>query len=132
MLIIGYGNIGPAIERRLAGFEVASITRVARRARTDAGRGARARTSSTELLPEADVVIVIAPHTPETEGMIDAEQLARLPDGALLVNVARGELVDTDALRRRDGDPAGCAPHWTSPIPSRCRRSTRCGVPQAC
>ena len=56
-----------------------------------------------QLLPEADVVIVIAPSTPETEGMIGAEQLALLPDGALLVNVARGKLVDTDALVAETG-----------------------------
>ncbi|HTT54981.1 MAG TPA: NAD(P)-dependent oxidoreductase, partial [Streptosporangiaceae bacterium] len=50
------------------------------------------------LLPQADVAILIAPHTPETERMIGARELALLPDGALLVNVARGKLVDTDAL----------------------------------
>ena len=50
------------------------------------------------LLPEADVVFVIAPHTPQTEGLFDARRLALLPDDALLVNVARGQLVDTDAL----------------------------------
>ena len=47
---------------------------------------------------QAEVVIVIAPSTPETEGMIGAEQLRLLPDDAVLVNVARGKLVDTDAL----------------------------------
>ncbi len=50
------------------------------------------------LLPEADVVFVITPLTPETEGMIGAAELAALPDGALLVNVSRGKVVDTDAL----------------------------------
>jgi phosphoglycerate dehydrogenase-like enzyme len=50
------------------------------------------------LLSEADVVFLIAPHTPQTEGMIGARELALMPDGALLVNVARGKLVDTDAL----------------------------------
>jgi phosphoglycerate dehydrogenase-like enzyme len=50
------------------------------------------------LLPDADVTFVIAPYTPQTEGMIGARELALLPDGALLVNVARGKLVDTDAL----------------------------------
>ena len=50
------------------------------------------------LLPEADVVFLIAPHTPQTEGLIGARELALLPDDALLVNVARGKLVDTDAL----------------------------------
>lgn len=97
VLIIGYGHIGPAIERRLAGFEVASVTRVARRAR-DGEPEVHGIEALADLLPDADVAIVIAPSTPETEGMIGAEQLARMPDGALLVNVARGKLVDTDAL----------------------------------
>ena len=102
MLIIGYGHIGQAIERRLAGFEVASITRVARRARDGEPR-VHATDELPDLLPHADVVIVIAPLTPETEGLIDAELLALLPDGALLVNVARGKLVDTDALVAETG-----------------------------
>ena len=97
VLIIGYGNIGAAIERRLQGFEVASITRVARRARTGPPE-VHAIDDLEQLLPEADVAVVIAPHTPQTEGMISAPQLARMPDGALLVNVARGKLIDTDAL----------------------------------
>ena len=80
-----------------------------------------------ELLPHADVVIVIAPATPETEGLIGAEQLALLPDGALLVNVARGKLVDTDALVAETGS-AGCGPRSTSPSPSRCRPTTRSGA----
>ncbi len=97
MLIIGYGRIGAAIERRLAGFEVASITRVAHRAR-DTEPPVHAVSDLPSLLPQADVAILIAPHTPETDRMIGAQQLALLPDGALLVNVARGRLVDTDAL----------------------------------
>ncbi len=102
VLIIGYGHIGPAIERRLAGFEVGSVTRVARRAR-DGEPKVHAIAALPQLLPDADVVIIIAPSTPETEGMIGAEQLALLPDGALLVNVARGKLVDTDALVAETG-----------------------------
>ena len=97
MLIVGYGNIGQAIEARLAGFEVASITRVARRAR-DGEVLVHAIDDLPELLPEADVVFLIAPLTPQTEGLIGAAELDLLPDGALLVNVARGKLVDTDAL----------------------------------
>ena len=50
------------------------------------------------LLPAADVVVVLAPVTPETIGMVDAAFLARMKDGALLVNAARGSLVVTDAL----------------------------------
>jgi phosphoglycerate dehydrogenase-like enzyme len=97
VLIVGYGHIGQAIEHRLGGFEVASVTRVARRARTGPPR-VHAVEELAGLLPEADVVFLIAPYTPQTEGLIGARELALLPDGALLVNVARGKLVDTDAL----------------------------------
>ena len=102
VLILGYGHIGAAIEARLAGFEVASVTRVARRARTGPPQVHPIEDLPT-LLPEADVVFVIAPHTPETEGLVGAAELAALPDGALLVNVARGKLVDTDALVAETG-----------------------------
>jgi phosphoglycerate dehydrogenase-like enzyme len=97
VLIVGYGNIGQAIERRLQGFEVGSITRVARTARPGPPR-IHAIDEFHDLLPAADVVILIAPHTPETEGLISRDELRLLPDNALLVNVARGKLVDTDAL----------------------------------
>jgi phosphoglycerate dehydrogenase-like enzyme len=97
VLIIGYGHIGQAIERRLDGFEVASVTRVARHARTGPPP-VQPIEDLHRLLPRADVTFLIAPHTPQTEGMIGAAELALLPDGALLVNVARGKLVDTDAL----------------------------------
>jgi len=97
VLIIGYGHIGQAIERRLDGFEVASVTRVARHARTGPP-SVQPIEDLRRLLPRADVTFLIAPHTPQTEGMIGAAELALLPDGALLVNVARGKLVDTDAL----------------------------------
>jgi len=97
VLIVGYGHIGPAIERRLQGFEVASVTRVARRRRSGPPE-VHPIEDLHRLLPQADVVILIAPHTAETERMISARELALLPDGALLVNVARGKLVDTGAL----------------------------------
>jgi phosphoglycerate dehydrogenase-like enzyme len=96
VLILGHGRIGQAIEARLQTFEVASITRVARRARTEPEVHSQDRL--LDLLPDVDVLVVIAPLTPETEGIIDAAALARLPDRALVVNVARGKLVDTDAL----------------------------------
>ena len=97
VLIIGYGHIGPAIERRLQGFEVASITRVARHARPGPPR-IHPIDDLHRLLPAADVIFLIAPHTPETERLISTRELKLLPDQALLVNVARGKLVDTDAL----------------------------------
>jgi len=97
VLIIGHGHIGAAIERRLAGFEIASVTRVARRPRTEPVL-VHSVEKLPRLLPNADVVFLVAPHTPQTEGMIGSKELAALPDGALLVNVARGKLVDTAAL----------------------------------
>ncbi len=51
-----------------------------------------------DLLPTVDAVVVIVPLTPSTAGLVDAQFLAALPDGALLVNMARGKVVDTDAL----------------------------------
>jgi len=93
VLIVGYGSIGGAVERRLSGFEV-EIRRVARRPRD----GVSAISELPELLPHADVVILLAPVTPETIGMVDARFLARMKDGALLVNAARGSLVVTGAL----------------------------------
>jgi phosphoglycerate dehydrogenase-like enzyme len=97
ILIIGYGRIGEAIERRLAGFEVSSISRVARRMRGGPAP-VHAVSDLPMLLPYADIAFVIAPLTPETEGLLGEAALSLLPDGALLVNVARGKLVDTDAL----------------------------------
>jgi phosphoglycerate dehydrogenase-like enzyme len=93
VLILGYGAIGEALERRLTGFEC-DLIRVARRARD----GVHPIEELPELLPRADVVVLLTPATPETTGMVDAKFLARLKDGALLVNVARGVVVDTDAL----------------------------------
>jgi phosphoglycerate dehydrogenase-like enzyme len=93
VLIVGYGSIGKAVERRLDGFDV-RVRRVARSARD----GVSAVTDLPELLPEADVVILLAPTTSETTGMADSRFLARMKDGALLVNAARGPLVVTADL----------------------------------
>jgi len=97
ILIVGYGRIGAAIEQRLAGFEPGSITRVARRARTG-DVPVHPIEELHSLLPPAEVVFVITPLTPATEHLIGAAELALLPDGALVVNTARGRVVDTEAL----------------------------------
>ena len=93
VLIVGAGDIGRTIGRMLAGFDV-ELTYVARTAR----EGVRSTADLPQLLPDADVVILIVPVTQETVGMVDAAFLAAMPDGALLVNAARGKIVDTDAL----------------------------------
>ena len=98
VLIVGYGNVGRAIEQRLTGFEV-EITRVARSARTtDNAQQVHGFAELPALLPFADVVVVVVPQTRDTIGMVDAEFLSRMKDGALLVNAARGPVVVTDDL----------------------------------
>ncbi|WP_030205862.1 2-hydroxyacid dehydrogenase [Streptomyces sp. NRRL S-87] len=98
VLIVGYGSIGAAIEDRLAPFECAEVVRVARSARTAARGPVHALADLPALLPQADVVILSTPLTPDTKGLAGAEFLGRMKDGALLVNVARGPVVDTKAL----------------------------------
>jgi phosphoglycerate dehydrogenase-like enzyme len=93
VLIVGYGSIGAAVERRLTGFEC-EVLRIARSARD----GVAALDALPDLLPGADVVILTVPMTPGTTAMVDSGFLALMHDGALLVNVARGPVVDTEAL----------------------------------
>jgi phosphoglycerate dehydrogenase-like enzyme len=98
VLIVGYGSIGAAIEDRLVPFEVARVARVARSERTTARGPVHPLTDLPALLPEADVVVLSTPLTETTRHLAGADFLARMKDGALLVNVARGPVVDTKAL----------------------------------
>lgn len=97
VLIVGLGGIGLKVARRLSTFGC-TITGIGTRARTEDGIKVRTRADLPELLPEADVVIVALPLTHDTTRLVDAEFISSMKDGALLVNVGRGELVDTDAL----------------------------------
>jgi phosphoglycerate dehydrogenase-like enzyme len=93
VLIVGHGQIGAAIESRILAFE-AEVVRVARHARA----GVHPIEDLPDLLPEADVVVLIVPGTRDTHHLVDAGFLARMKPGALLVNVSRGSVVDQDAL----------------------------------
>ncbi|QKW23527.1 2-hydroxyacid dehydrogenase [Kitasatospora sp. NA04385] len=95
VLILGYGSIGRALAARLEPFEC-EIVKVARRARPE--EGVHGTAELAELLPDADVVVLLTPLTPESRHLVDAGFLSRMKDGALLVNVARGPVVDTEAL----------------------------------
>jgi phosphoglycerate dehydrogenase-like enzyme len=95
VLLVGCGAIGKQIERMLAPFSV-DLTRVARTARTSPPVHAVSELDS--LLPQAEVVILILPHTAESHKLIGRRQLSLMRQGALLVNAARGPIVDTDAL----------------------------------
>jgi len=93
VLIVGYGSIGAALERRLSPFEC-QVVRVARSARD----GVHGWEELDELLPQVDVVVLLVPLTAETTRLVDAAFLAAMKDDAVLVNVSRGGVVDTDAL----------------------------------
>ncbi len=93
VMIVGYGSIGRSIEERVLAFGAETV-RVARQAR----EGVESVDRLLELLPEADIVVLIVPLTEETTGMIGARELAKMKQGALLVNAARGPVVETDAL----------------------------------
>jgi phosphoglycerate dehydrogenase-like enzyme len=97
VLLVGVGGVGTAVAARLAPFEV-TLTRVGSRARDDAAGRVHGPHELPDLLPHADVVVLACPLTPATRGLVDAAFLAAMPDGALLVNVSRGPVVDTQAL----------------------------------
>jgi len=93
VVILGAGSIGEAVAARLEPFGVA-IVRVARTARD----GVHGVDELPDLLPRADVLVVLAPLTRSTRGLVDARMLKLLPDDALVVNAGRGKVIDTDAL----------------------------------
>ena len=97
VLLLGFGDIGQAIARRLAGFEI-ELTALARSARTEHDVAVHSLDRLSELLPRADNLIVALPLSPQTHHLLNADMLSLLPDGATLVNVARGALIDDAAL----------------------------------
>ena len=99
ILLVGVGGVGRAIAARLAPFEV-DVVRVASRARHDDDGEVYGIDALGELLPTAEIVIVVVPLTASTHHLIDERFLAAMPDGALLVNVSRGAVADTAALLR--------------------------------
>ncbi len=92
--IVGLGRIGGAVARRARGFDLRVLYTKRTRVETDLGEFREL----DALLAEADLVTLHVPLTPETHGLIDARRLGLLRDGACLVNTARGEIVDQDAL----------------------------------
>lgn len=93
--IIGFGNIGKTIMKMLSGFEV-TVTPFSKSGRD----GSLTFDQFDRLLPTFDVIILIVPLTDQTRHLMNAERLAAMKDGAALINVARGGVVDTEALIR--------------------------------
>ncbi len=94
--IVGLGRIGSAVARRARAFDLRVLYTQRTRVATELGE----YRDLDALLRESDVVTIHAPRTPETEGLLDARRLSLLRDGCCIVNTARGEIVDEDALVR--------------------------------
>jgi phosphoglycerate dehydrogenase-like enzyme len=93
VLYVGYGSISQCLERYLEPLQVNTL-KVARTRRGDI----ESLDALPELLPRADIVVVLTPLTAETRGLVDEAFLGRMKPGSLLVNGARGACVDTEAL----------------------------------
>lgn len=96
--VVGMGRVGQVTARRARGFDMK--VHYYNRRRLDAGLedGAVYHDTFADLLPQADVLSIHCPATPDTKGMVNAEALSKLPDGAIVVNTSRGAVVDDDAL----------------------------------
>ncbi|MBT2413301.1 dehydrogenase [Streptomyces sp. ISL-12] len=99
VLVVGYGAVGATVAARLRALRCEPVL-VARSERTTPAGHVHGAEQLSSLLPTVDAVVLCAPLTEWTRGMFDADTLALLRDGAFLVNVARGELVDTGAVVR--------------------------------
>ncbi|GAA3533614.1 dehydrogenase [Aeromicrobium flavum] len=102
VMLLGVGGIGSRVAARLDGFGC-EIVRVGSTARDDERGHVHGTAELADLLPTVDAVVVAVPLTPDTERLVDADFLARLPDGAIVVNVARGRTADTDAVLAEAG-----------------------------
>jgi lactate dehydrogenase-like 2-hydroxyacid dehydrogenase len=96
--LLGMGGVGGAMARRARGFDMRVLYHARNRLRPERENGAKYFADFRAMLPHCDFLSLHAPATPATDRIINAETLARLPRGAVLVNVSRGGLVDEDAL----------------------------------
>lgn len=97
VMVLGHGSIGSAVARRLEPFEV-DVVRVASRPRDEKGVTVHGVDELPRLLPTVHAVVAVLPLSEATRGLLGTAALAALPDGAVVVNVGRGAVVDTEAL----------------------------------
>lgn len=96
--IVGMGRVGQIVARRMRGFDMEVHYHNRRRIDPALEQGAVFHESLEEMLPLCEVLSLNCPATPETTGLLNARRIALLPDGAIVINTARGALVDDDAL----------------------------------
>lgn len=118
--IVGLGRIGRDIAQVCKPFGMRVLA--CRRSQTDLPPEIDEQFAPEQLndmLPQADFLVLCAPHTPETDGLLSAERIRLMKTGAVLINIARGALVDHAALKRalREGHLGGAALDVTDPEP---------------
>ena len=96
--IIGMGRVGRVVARRARAFDMEIHYHNLRRLEPEAEAGARFHRTLEDLLPNCEFLSIHCPATPDTDGLLNAERIARLPQGAIVVNAARGSVVDDEAL----------------------------------
>ena len=97
--IVGFGRIGQAIARRARGFDMNILYHTRNRAAAEVEQKLNARyVSKDELLAQSDIVMLILPYTPDTHHYIGAPEMAKMKPSAVLLNMARGGIVDDTAL----------------------------------
>jgi lactate dehydrogenase-like 2-hydroxyacid dehydrogenase len=96
--VVGMGRVGQVAAQRARGFDMEIHYHNRSRLPQDKEKGAHFHEKLEDLLAEADVLSLHCPATPETRKLLNADAIARLPEGAIVVNTARGALVDDDAL----------------------------------
>ena len=99
VLVLGTGGVGRQVAQRLLPFDV-DLVRIARSARVDDLGAVHGWDELETLLPQADIVVLAVPLDDSTRSLADDQFLAAMAPGSLLVNVARGPVVDTEALTR--------------------------------
>jgi len=96
--IVGMGRVGQVTARRARGFDMQVHYHNRSRLAAELESGAEFHESLEDMLPLCDFLAVHCPATPDTQDLLNAERVALLPDGAIVVNTARGSVVDEDAL----------------------------------
>ena len=96
--IIGMGRVGQVTARRARGFDMTILYSNRRRLEPEQELGATYFKTVEEMLPQCDYLALHCPATPETHHLVNAQRIALLPDGAIVVNTARGSIVDDEAL----------------------------------
>jgi len=96
--IVGMGRVGQVTARRARGFDMTVLYSNRNRLAREQEQGAKYYESVEEMLPHCDYLALHCPATPETRNLLNAERIALLPDGAIVVNTARGSVIDDEAL----------------------------------